>query len=252
MQRRFAIILGGGRSARMGRDKRSLQLDGRSLLARAVDACAARELIVAVTPDLPDDVGADRATCTLEDPPFGGPVAGIAAGMAALPPAEPGDEVLLLACDLPHVAEIVAVLDAAPLVERVETEAATEISARMTGEESKSANEGLDKLDQRTVDPQRSLDKLDQRTVDPQRGLDKLDQRDTLDCVCLVDAESYPQYLAARYRRAALDAQLAAAGVTRSLSVRRLMAGLNVRHIPAPDIAADVDTPDEAAAAGIS
>ncbi|MFT4227653.1 molybdenum cofactor guanylyltransferase [Micropruina sp.] len=249
MQRRFAIILGGGRSARMGRDKRSLQLDGRSLLARAVDACAARELIIAVTPDLPDDVGADRVTCTLEDPPFGGPVAGIAAGMAALPPAQPGDEVLLLACDLPHVAEIVAVLDAAPLVEWVETEAATEVSTSSTSEESKAADEGLDKLDQRIADPEEGLDKLDQRTADPQRALD---QRDALDCVCLVDAEGYPQYLAARYHRAALDAQLAAAGVTRSLSVRRLMAGLNVRQIPAPGIAADVDTPDEARAAGIS
>ncbi len=242
MQRRFAIILGGGRSARMGRDKRSLQLDGRSLLARAVDACAARELIIAVTPDLPDDVGDNRVTCTLEDPPFGGPVAGIAAGMAALPPAQPGDEVLLLACDLPHVSEIVAVLDAAPLVEWVETEAATEVSTSSTGEESKSTGEESKSADE-------GLDKLDQRTADPQRALV---QRDVFECVCLVDAEGYPQYLAARYRRAALDAQLAAAGVTRSLSVRRLMAGLNVRQIPAPDIAADVDTPDEATAAGIS
>ena len=229
MQRRFAIILGGGRSARMGRDKRALTLRGRSLLARAVEACAERELIIAVTPDLPHDVGADHVTCTLEDPPFGGPVAGIAAGMAALPPAEPGDEVLLLACDLPHVGEIVALLDAAPLVELVETEAATEASTSSTDQESKPAGKGIDTLDQRTAN-----------------------QQGAVDCVCLVDAESYPQYLAARYRRAALDAQLAAAGATRSLSVRRLMAGLNVRHIPAPEIAADVDTPDEAAAAGIS
>ena len=243
MQRRFAIILGGGRSARMGRDKRALTLRGRSLLARAVEACAERELIIAVTPDLPHDVGADHVTCTLEDPPFGGPVAGIAAGMAALPPAEPGDEVLLLACDLPHVGEIVALLDAAPLVELVETGAATEVSTSSTDQESKPAGKGIDTLDQRTADPQRGLDTLDQRTAN---------QQGAVDCVCLVDAESYPQYLAARYRRAALDAQLAAAGATRSLSVRRLMAGLNVRHIPAPEIAADVDTPDEAAAAGIS
>ncbi|MFT4216229.1 MAG: NTP transferase domain-containing protein [Micropruina sp.] len=197
MQRRFAIILGGGRSARMGRDKRALTLDGRSLLALAVDACATRDGIVAVTPDLPDDVAADQVIRTLEDPPFGGPVAGIAAGVAALPPAQTDDEVLLLACDLPHVGEILAVLDAAPVV-----------------------------------------------------GCG-LDHRRALDCVCLVDAEGYPQYLAARYRRAALENRLAAFDTTRSLSVRRLMSGLAVHRIAAPDIAADVDTPEQAEAAGL-
>ena len=60
MQRRFAIILGGGRSARMGRDKRALMLGGRSLLALAVDACAGRDRIVVVTPDLPGDVPPER------------------------------------------------------------------------------------------------------------------------------------------------------------------------------------------------
>lgn len=199
MQRRFAIILGGGRSARMGRDKRSLRLGGRSLLALAVDACAARDLIVAVTPDLPDDVPAERVVCTLEDPPFGGPVAGIAAGIAALPPAQPDDEVLLLACDLPHVAEIVAVLDATLLIDPIDSKSASAVS-----------------------------------------------------CVCLVDAEGYPQYLAARYLRTALEARLVEVGETRALSVRRLMRGLRMRGILAPEIAADVDTPDEASAAGIS
>lgn len=195
MQRRFAIILGGGRSARMGRDKRGLVLDGRSLLARAVDACAARELTVTVTPDLPEDVPAGRVACTLEDPPFGGPVAGIAAGLAALPPTLPGDEVLLLACDLPRVADIVAVLDAAPLASPAGAPPA--------------------------------------------------------DGVCLLDAEDYPQYLAARYRRAALEDRLRAVGDPRSQSVRRLMTGLELRRIPAPAITADVDTPDDAAAAGL-
>lgn len=221
MQRRFAIILGGGRSARMGRDKRSLRLGGRSLLAIAVDACADRDMIVAVTPDLPDDVAAGRVRCTLEDPPFGGPVAGIAAGMAALPPAERDDEVLVLACDLPHAGEIVAILDAASLVDGAGGESTPEAPAG-------SADRGLDRPDSRGHD------------------------RPQFDCTCLVDAEGYPQYLAARYRRTALQDRLAAVGETRGTSVRRLMAGLSVRHIPAAEIATDVDTPDEAAAAGIS
>lgn len=40
-------------------------------------------------------------------------MAGLAAGLAALPSISDGDEVLVLACDLPRVAEIVATLDAA-------------------------------------------------------------------------------------------------------------------------------------------
>lgn len=219
MQRRFAIILGGGRSARMGRDKRALVLDGQSLLALAVDACADRDLIVTVTPELPADVPAGRVTCTLEDPPFGGPVAGIAAGLAALPPALPGDEVLLLACDLPRVADIVAVLDAAPPVDLVETEST----------------------------PASSNDEARRRSVSTGST-----DSEVQDGVCLLDAEEYPQYLAARYRRDALEARLVAVGDPRAQSVRRLMTGLRLRRIPAPGITTDVDTPDEATAAGIS
>lgn len=50
---------------------------------------------------------------TVEEPAFGGPVAGLAAGLAALPAIESTDEVLVLACDLPGPAAAVAVLDAA-------------------------------------------------------------------------------------------------------------------------------------------
>lgn len=208
MQRRFAIILGGGRSARMGRDKRALMLGGRSLLALAVDACAARNRIVVVTPDLPTDVDPNRVVRVLEDPPFGGPVAGIAAGVAALPPAQPQDEVLLLACDLPRVADIVAVLDGLPLVEPV---AATTLAPPVEPAGAEARPDG----------------------------------------VCLLDAEDYPQYLAARYRRAALESRLAAVGDPRAQSVRRLMTGLDLLRVPASGITADVDTPDDAAAAGI-
>ncbi len=239
MQRRFAIILGGGRSARMGRDKRSLRLGGRSLLALAVDACAARDLIVAVTPDLPDDVPAERVVRTLEDPPFGGPVAGIAAGVAALPPAHPDDEVLLLACDLPHVAEIVAVLDAASLIAPAETPTETEVSTSSTNEA------GLARVSTSSTNEAESAG-------GGSSPADKPESRERHDCVCLVDAEDYPQYLAARYRRTALEARLVEVGETRALSVRRLMRGLRMRGILAPEIATDVDTPDEASAAGIS
>ena len=251
MQRRFAIILGGGRSARMGRDKRALVLDGRSLLALAVDACADRDLIVTVTPDLPWDVPTGRVTCTLEDPPFGGPAAGIAAGLAALPPALPGDEVLLLACDLPRVADIVAVLDAAPLAELVETESTPASSNDGAGRISVSTSP-TDGAPRPAVTP-RSTNEAP-RTADPAGSFGRLPSTDeeAPDGVCLLDAEEYPQYLAARYRRDALEARLVAVGDPRAQSVRRLMRGLRLRRILAPGITTDVDTPDEAAAAGIS
>ena len=184
---RFAIILGGGRSSRMGRPKRDLVLDGRSLFARAVDACRARTVIVAVTPELPADLHDERVRRTCEDPPFGGPVAGIAAGLAALPPAEPDDEVLLLACDLATPAEVVATLDAAPLGE---------------------------------------------------------------DGVCLVEADGTPQYLAARYRLSALPRALGGQD-SRDRSVKATMSALALHHVPAPGLAADLDTPHEAATAGV-
>ncbi|MFT3860638.1 molybdenum cofactor guanylyltransferase [Micropruina sp.] len=115
---RSAIVLAGGRSARMGRDKGKLVLRGRSLVAHAVAACRDRggcDHVVVVAPHLPDDLPPGSALLALEHPPFGGPVAGLAAGLAALPPAQPDGEVLVLACDLPRVAEIVSLLTTAEL-----------------------------------------------------------------------------------------------------------------------------------------
>lgn len=81
-----AIVVAGGSSARMGHDKAALLLEGATLLQRTVDACARLGPVVVVAPvqrrDLlrPDT----EVHWTLEDPPGGGPVAGIAAGLTAL------------------------------------------------------------------------------------------------------------------------------------------------------------------------
>ena len=69
------------------------------------------------------------------------------------------------------------------------------------------------------------------------------------DGVCLVDAENYPQFLAARYRRSALQAALA--GDLHNRSVGRTLGGLRLAQVAAPLITADVDTPDQAEAAGV-
>lgn len=98
-----AIVLAGGRSSRMGTDKLALQRDGRSLLQRCCDAVAPHvgRIIVAG----PGREGIDGATFVVEDPPFGGPVAGITAALAELPGQ---GQVFLLAGDLADPDAVVA------------------------------------------------------------------------------------------------------------------------------------------------
>jgi len=103
------VILAGGAGSRLsGMDKPAIELDGRSLLARAVDAVRDAGEIVVVGPERP----LSRAVrWTREDPPGTGPVAALAAGLAALGAAP---EVVVLAADLPGVgADTVARLRAA-------------------------------------------------------------------------------------------------------------------------------------------
>jgi molybdopterin-guanine dinucleotide biosynthesis protein A len=93
-----AIVLAGGTSQRMaGGDKLDAEVGGEPILARVVAAaCAAgARRVVVVGPTRP---GVD-ATFLQEDPPGGGPAAGLAAGLAVV------DEplVLVLAGDLPFV-----------------------------------------------------------------------------------------------------------------------------------------------------
>ncbi len=95
-----AVILAGGRGQRLGGlDKPALLVDGRPLLERALDAARGRPIVVVGPPRaLPAGVlGA------IEDPPGGGPAAGVAAGFAALPQLPDGAIVAVLAADLPGI-----------------------------------------------------------------------------------------------------------------------------------------------------
>ncbi len=105
-----AIILAGGTSRRMGRDKLAEPVGGATLFARAVDALSAAENIVAVGPHR----NVDRPVVwALEDPPGSGPAMAIKAGVAALPDSTT-THVLLLAGDIPFAADAVG-----PLLEAV-------------------------------------------------------------------------------------------------------------------------------------
>jgi molybdopterin-guanine dinucleotide biosynthesis protein A len=92
-----AVVLAGGAARRLGgADKPGLSVGGTSLLERVLAAVAdARRTVV---------VGPERATArpvrwTREEPPGGGPVAGLAAGLSETT----SPVVLLLATDLPFL-----------------------------------------------------------------------------------------------------------------------------------------------------
>ncbi|MFD1859309.1 molybdopterin-guanine dinucleotide biosynthesis protein [Aeromicrobium camelliae] len=91
-----AIILAGGRAQRLGgRSKPLLEVAGRTLLDRVLEAASgigSRTVVVVGPPEL----AGPGVTVVREDPPYGGPVAALA---AALPLVSAAD-VLLLAVDL--------------------------------------------------------------------------------------------------------------------------------------------------------
>ncbi|GAB3624251.1 hypothetical protein GCM10027418_23350 [Mariniluteicoccus endophyticus] len=88
----------------MGADKATLAYGAKTLLERAVDACARATHTVVVAPDAPADLRR-----VLEDPPFGGPVAGIDRGLEDLASlGDPAPWVLLLAVDYPEAPTAVA------------------------------------------------------------------------------------------------------------------------------------------------
>jgi molybdenum cofactor guanylyltransferase len=93
-----AVLLAGGRASRLGgRYKPGIASGGRTLLDRALAAVADAGRIVVVGPRRPVE---RRVHWTVEQPPGGGPVAALAAGLAVLPES---DEVAVLAADLSGV-----------------------------------------------------------------------------------------------------------------------------------------------------
>ncbi|MHA7133833.1 molybdenum cofactor guanylyltransferase [Oerskovia turbata] len=104
-----AVVLAGGRAQRLGTSKPRLVVAGARLLDHVLAATRDARATVVVGPE---DLASDAYLLTREDPPFGGPVAGVAAGLAALPGAA-APWVLLLACDVPEAARAVPLLVAA-------------------------------------------------------------------------------------------------------------------------------------------
>ncbi|MES2209980.1 MAG: molybdenum cofactor guanylyltransferase [Chloroflexota bacterium] len=83
------IILAGGRSSRFGSDKLAFEIDGRTMLRRAVDAMAqvTPRIIVVLAPgtERPSSAALDPRVEAVHDPtPFEGPLAGLAVGLDAV------------------------------------------------------------------------------------------------------------------------------------------------------------------------
>ena len=94
-----AVVLAGGRAARLdGVDKASVELGGRTLLARAIDAVMDAREVVVVGESGPTE---RPVTFTVESPRYGGPVAALLTGRDAL--LHPTTWLAVLAVDMPRV-----------------------------------------------------------------------------------------------------------------------------------------------------
>nr|WP_282707207.1 NTP transferase domain-containing protein [Nonomuraea coxensis] len=104
-----AVVLAGGEARRLGgRDKPGITVGGRSLVANVVAAASGARRTIVVGPERP----LPGVRFAREDPPGGGPVPALAAGLAHVT----APWVALLAGDLPFLTEahVRALLEAAP------------------------------------------------------------------------------------------------------------------------------------------
>ncbi|MEU1822863.1 NTP transferase domain-containing protein [Streptomyces abikoensis] len=93
-----AVVLAGGAARRLGgADKPAVRVGGRPLLDRVLGACGDAGRTVVVGPRRPT---VRPVTWALEDPPGGGPLAGLHAGLREVR----AERVLLLSADLPFLA----------------------------------------------------------------------------------------------------------------------------------------------------
>jgi molybdopterin-guanine dinucleotide biosynthesis protein A len=95
----YGLVLAGGRSTRMQRDKAALQYAGRSQLERAVELLTplVQRVFVSVRPDQTGDPLRARFAQIVDSGEAAGPIAGIVAAQSRYPDAA----WLVLACDLP-------------------------------------------------------------------------------------------------------------------------------------------------------
>lgn len=95
-----AVVLAGGRSVRLGEDKSRAEVGGRSLLEIVVGSIPDNVACIVVAP-APPEVRRD-VTVAIEPVPFGGPVSGLACGLAQVTTAW----LAVLAVDMPQAGDV--------------------------------------------------------------------------------------------------------------------------------------------------
>lgn len=105
----YGLVLAGGESRRMGRDKATLQRDGKSQLAYVAELLESQvdRVFVSTRAEQQDEPERARFEQIVDSVATGGPAAGILSAIAAYPDVD----WLVVACDLPNIdAETVAFL----------------------------------------------------------------------------------------------------------------------------------------------
>ncbi|GAA1193518.1 molybdenum cofactor guanylyltransferase [Prauserella alba] len=221
------LVVAGGEARRLGGvDKPMLEIGGRTLLARSLDALSGADPVVVVGPRRAGVSGAGiRVRWTREDPPGGGPVAALAAGLALVD----RSRVVVLAADLRGIT--------ATAVERL----LGALDRDQGGDpEGSGAPQGGGTLDD-TV-PADPADPAAPGTTTP--GEAGGHRTGAVDGAVLVDAGGHRQWLAGAWRTASLRAALPDRPA--GLALRRVLGGLTIVDVPAlGDEAADVDTPGD-------
>ncbi|PPF75208.1 hypothetical protein C5B99_11605 [Pseudoclavibacter sp. Z016] len=216
-------MLAGGRGSRLGGvSKGDLEVGGRRLidvaLGAAHDAGASRTIVVGAV-----DVQAP-AELIREEPPFGGPAAGLAAAL----PSVSAPWLLLLACDLPRAPALVELLIEASGRGPEASDGATDGEADTDGEGS----------------PPAPAEEAASAHGAPVGGPDGF---------VVVDRDGRPQWLAGIYRTTALKRALehaAAASGAHALALRHVLEPLALTRVPdRRGASADIDTPEQLAAA---
>ena len=109
-----AVVLTGGKASRMGgASKADIEVLGRPLLVHVLGIASGARTTIVVGPESSHH---PSELTTVEDPKGGGPVAGLAAGIAALEriaTKPPPPWILALACDAPFAGPAVEALEAA-------------------------------------------------------------------------------------------------------------------------------------------
>ncbi|MBS1674628.1 MAG: NTP transferase domain-containing protein [Actinobacteria bacterium] len=232
-----AVVLVGGRATRMGgAAKHLLTVGGATLFARTVAALEAAGVapIVAVgAPPVEDaspddgDASAARVAWAREDPPFGGPVAALAAALAH-PALAGAEEVLFLAGDLAHPEAVIARLVGVPSAPLPGADPDTH------GDDRARAAAGAAAHDDR---------------VDRGWGGGSASTARPADAIVLRSG-GHAQWLSGRYRADALRAALVELGAPAGASCRALLGALATWWIEDEDgITADIDTLDDLARA---